>query len=244
MKTTLSFLATATYACVFLITPAKVHADPVDYFAGFGSFESDGSNTTLQFNQSNSSTSIPGWIVRRIGDFPLSSTPIWLNDDQAQDGEHYLLLKAAGGSSPSRSSARFDFSLSPVALTPGELYELSFWAAGADNSYFDYNLLSVMLLSGTRMDVDNPFTPFLIPAANQTDVLDWMPYTLVFMSTSPNESITIGPPMGSWSNVYLDNFSLRQIPEPGSVVLLGAAAGLLGLRRRRSSQLCAGRRTP
>ena len=233
MKPAQSPLTAVLCAFALLVSPKTVHADPVDYFAGFGSFETDGSNTTLQFNQSNSSTSIPGWIVRRIGDFPVSSTPIWHNDDQALDGEHYLLLKSVGGSSPSRSSAQFDFSLSPVALTPGESYELSFWAAGGDNSYFEYNFISVMLLNGTRIDVVDPFTPFLIPAANQTDVLDWMPYTLVFMSTSPNEAITVGPPIGSWSNVYLDNFVLRHIPEPGSAVLVGAAVAFLGLRRRR-----------
>ena len=128
-----------------------------------------------------------------------------------------------------------------MALTPGELYELTFWAAGGLNVFLPVNLLRVQVSNSTRIDFEDPFQ---IPVVDQVDTLDWQDYSMTFIPVSSEVRLTVGAPIGSWSNVYLDNFSLRQIPEPGSVVLLGAAAGFLGLRRRRSSQLCAGRRTP
>jgi hypothetical protein len=226
-------LSAALSACVVFVSVAETKAQSVDYFNGFGSFESSNPDDVLNFGSANSSTSIPGWVVRRIGDFVPPTIVSWLNDDQAQDGERYLQLRAIGNSSPSRSSARFDFSISPIALTTGELYELTFWAAGGENTLFDFNQLQVMLLNGTRIDVEDPFTPFFIPTATQTDVLDWSPYSLFFTSRSPNEAITVGPPSGSWSNVYVDNFSLRVVPEPGGALLFALSAGLLGLQRMR-----------
>lgn len=233
MKRFLISLPAAFCVCALFASAQRAHADPVDYFNGFGSFETSNPDDVLNFGSANSSTSIPGWVVRRIGDFVPRTIVSWLNDDQAQDGERYLQLRAIGNSSPSTSSARFDFSISPIALTTGELYELTFWAAGGENTLFDFNPLRVMLLNGTRMDVEDPFTPFLIPTATQTDVLDWRPYSLFFTSRAPNEAISVGPPSGSWSNVYIDNFSLRVVPEPGGALLFALSAGLFGLRRMR-----------
>ena len=241
MKTTLSLLATATYACVFLITPAKVHADPVDYFAGFGSFETSNPDAFLNFNGTNISTSIPGWVVFKSG--PPAPFPQWQNNGQAQDGDRHLLLRSVGGSDPRWTLARFDFSISPVALTPGELYELTFWAAGGVATS-GKNHLGVQVSNSTRIDFEDPF---VLPVATQVDTLDWRQYSMTFIPEGQDVLLTIRAReinAGGTSSMYLDNFDLRHIPEPGSMVLLGVAAGVLGLRRRRSSQLCAGRRTP
>lgn len=239
MKTTLSFLATATYACVFLITPAKVHAHPVDYFAGFGSFETSNPDAVLDFNGTNISNSIPGWLVFKSG----SLFPSWPNSDKAQDGNRFLVLRSEGGSSPRWTNATFDFSLSPVALTPGELYELTFWAAGG-LATSGRNHLGVGVSNSTRIDFEDPF---VLPVATQVDTLDWRQYSMTFIPEGTDVILTLGAReinAGGSSSMFVDNFSLRHIPEPGSVVLIGAAAGFLGLRRRRSSQLCAGRRMP
>ncbi len=242
MKTTLSFLATATYACVFLITPAKGHADPVDYFAGFGSFETSNPDDVLDFNGTNSSFSIPGWVVFKSGS-RFTPFPEWQNNGQAQDGSRHLFLPARGGSDPGSTGAFFDFSISPVALTPGELYELTFWAAGGLASS-GINHLGVQVTNSTRIDFEDPF---VLPIATQVDTLDWYQYSMTFIPDGYDVILTVRAReinAGGSSSMYLDNFSLRHIPEPGSVVLLGAAAGLLGLRRRRSPQLRAGRRMP
>ena len=244
MKRFLLSLPAALSVCAVFASAQTAHADPVDYFAGFGSFETSNPDAVLDFNGTNSSFSVPGWELRRFGDFPGPSTPSWPNNsERAQDGDRYLILRSQGGSTPSNSSARFDFSLSPVALTPGELYELTFWAAGG---------LASSGLNRLQVDVSNASfnsfqDPYVLPVATQIDPLQWQEYSLTFTPNFPGVQLfftALEVNAGGSSSMYLDNFSLRQIPEPGSVVLLGAAAGLLGLRRRRSSQLCAGRRTP
>ena len=228
MKTTLSFLATATCACVFIITPAKVHAHPVDYFAGFGSFETSNPDAVLDFNGTNTSFSIPGWVVSKSG----SLFPSWPNSDKAQDGNRFLVLRSEGGSSPRWTNATFDFSLSPVALTPGELYELTFWAAGG-LATSGRNHLGVGVSNSTRIDFEDPF---VLPVATQVDTLDWRQYSMTFIPEGTDVMLTLGAReinAGGSSSMFVDNFSLRVVPEPGSAQLLAAAAGAVGLRRRR-----------
>ncbi len=240
MKKLHSSLLCALCAFAFLVSPKTVHADPVDYFAGFGSFETSDPDASLDFNGTNVSNSIPGWRVFISGS-RFTPFPEWQNNGQAQDAERHLLLRARGGSDPGSTGASFDFSISPVALTPGELYELTFWAAGGLNTMFPVNFLGVGVTNSTRIDFDDPYQ---IPVAQQIDTLDWQKYSMTFIPASSDVRLVLGSPIGSWSSVYLDNFSLRLIPEPGSMLLLGTAAGFLGLRRRRPSRERAPREMP
>lgn len=223
-------------ALAMLVSAGSAQAQPVDYFNGFGSFETFDSNAALQFNASNQSTSIPGWIIERVGDFPVSVTPVWENDDLAQNGDRYLLLRSRGGSSPAFSTAKLNFSISPFPLTSGELYELTFWAAGGlANS--GVNLLQVRLSNSTRIDFEDPI---VLPSATQVDTLDWQEFTMTFIPNFPEVQLNLmALNSNGGSNVYLDNFSLRPVPEPGGALLLAAAAGAVGLRRRRASRECA-----
>ncbi len=239
MKRFLSSLPVALGVCAVFASTQTAHADPVDYFAGFGSFETSNPDDVLDFNGTNISNSIPGWRIFKSG----SLFPSWPNNDKAQDGNRFLGLRSEGGSSPRWTNATFDFSLSPVALTPGELYELTFWAAGG-LATSGRNHLGVGVSNSTRIDFEDPF---VLPVATQVDTLDWRQYSMTFIPEGTDVILTLGAReinAGGSSSMFVDNFSLRHIPEPGSVVLIGAAAGFLGLRRRRSSQLCAGRRMP
>jgi hypothetical protein len=227
----LSF-SVALSACVVFLSAAETKAQPVDYFAGFGSFETSNPEDVLNFGGTNVSSSILGWVVRRIGDFPVSVSPVWLNDDHAQDGERHLLLRSRGGSSPASFSAEFDFTISPMALTPGELYELTFWAAGGLASS-GQNLLQVRLSNSTRIDFEDPF---VLPVATEVDTLDWHEYTMTFIPNFPEVQLNLMAReinAGGTSSMYLDNFSLRVVPEPGGALLFALSAGLFGLRRMR-----------
>jgi hypothetical protein len=242
MKRSFDSFATALRTCAVLLSTAITQAQPVDYFAGFGSFETSNPDAVLDFNGTNSSFSIPGWVVSKGGS-RFTPFPEWQNNGQAQDGSRHLFLSARGGSDPGPTGAFFDFSISPVALTPGELYELTFWAAGG---------LATSGLNRLQVDASNATfssfqDPYVLPVATQIDSLQWQEYSLTFTPNFPEVQLfftALEVNAGGSSSLYLDNFSLRHIPEPGSVVLLGAAAGFLGLRRRRSPQLRAGRRMP
>ncbi len=228
-------------ALAMLVSAGTAQAQPVNYFNGFGSFETNNPNDALDFGGTNRSTSIPGWLVFKSG--YLSPVPEWQNNGLAEDGDRHLHLKSIGGSNPRWTTATFDFNLSPVALTPGELYELTFWAAGG-LATSGRNYLGVQVSNSTRIDYEDPF---VLPVATQVDTLDWRQYSMTFIPEGTDVILTLGAleiNAGGSSSMFVDNFSLRHIPEPGSVVLIGAAAGFLGLRRRRSSQLCAGRRMP
>lgn len=230
MKPPASWLTVFFVAFAVLSPLSSIYAQTVDYFGGFGSFETSNPSDVLVFNGTNRSTSIPGWEVFRGGSFP--PVPEWLNNGQAQDGERHILLKSNGGSSSAFTTAKFDFSISPLAFTPGELYELTFWAAGG-LATSGLNLLRVGFINSTRIDFEDPF---VLPVATQIDTLDWQPYSLTFIPNGTADTLFVTASQnngGGSSSIYLDQFSVRPVPEPGSVFLMGVAAGLWGMRRRR-----------
>ena len=214
------------WSALGVMTVAVTQAQ-VDYFGGFGSFESDSDSTALIFNGGTTAHDIPGWTMISTG-----ALPAWLENGQAQEQDRHILLRARGGADAGDSGARFNFAISPVAFTVGELYELSFWAAGGLAASGN-NRLGVFLNGGSFTDFTAPLN---LPVATQIDVLDWQPYTLTFTATDPTPQLRLRAEYiaaGGNSSMYLDNFSVRHIPEPGSLLLLGVASTWL-LRRRRN----------
>jgi hypothetical protein len=85
---------------VMLLAPTGVSGQgSVDYFAGFGSFETGTTSPPLSFAGSfSSSTQIDGWRMSFSG-----ALPAWLENGQAQDGDRHILLRSRGGSGPGSS---------------------------------------------------------------------------------------------------------------------------------------------
>ena len=210
----------------------------VDYFAGLGSFEVGEFRPLFANTSERASTVIPGWRVRRID----SGSAGWLEGSAAQDGSRYLGLGARSGSFNGDSAIQFDFSLSPIPFTVGELYELSFWAAGgvATSGFNRIAVLGSVGLPGNGRVFDLPvYTEEEFAALNGQ--LEWQEFRVI--GTAFNEDFnnfegwtqlvnlrsTGG---GGSSSVYFDNFSLRLVPEPSGLLLVGVAAGF-GLMRRR-----------
>ena len=208
----------------------------VDYFAGLGSFEVGEFRPLFANTSERASTVIPGWRVRRID----SGSAGWLEGSAAQDGSRYLGLGARSGSFNGDSAIQFDFSLSPIPFTVGELYELSFWAAGGVATS-GFNRIGV--LGGVGQDFELPvYTQEEFDALGGQ--LEWQEITQVFtVFANPSGGPEVWTQLvnlrsaggGGSSSVYLDNFSLRLVPEPTGLLLVGVAAGFGLMRRKRKN---------
>ncbi len=220
---------------VMLLAPTGVSGQgSVDYFAGFGSFEGGAFVSPLipAFTNTGSSTAVPGWTMTASG-----SKPSWLENGQAQDEDRHISLRSSGGSIPGSSSATFDFAISPTPFTAGELYELVFWAAGGVATSSRSSLF-VNLNSGGGMNgggiIDLPrYTEAEFDSFTE---LPWEEYRFTFTAGEFTPSLFLASDAanaGGTASVYVDNFSIRPVPEPSGVLLVGVAAGVGLMRRRR-----------
>jgi hypothetical protein len=202
--------------------------DYSNFFSNNGSFEFGTSSPPLLFPDENSSLStITGWRVSALGEFPM-----WLEDLNAQNGSRYLRLNASGGSTAgsSRASIRgYDFSHTPFTI--GDMYELSFWAAGSANG--DNNLR--VTLTTTSLQIQEEFNVHTFTDINTG--LNWNRYTVPFTATDYTMILGFLATDSSHpeqnGSVYLDNVSIIAVPEPTGAVLMLAAGLTLGIRRRR-----------
>ena len=222
--------------CMGLLAPSRASARAsVDYFAGFGSFETGATSPPLSFAGSfSSSTQIDGWRMSAQ-----RSLPAWLENGQALDGERHILLRSRGGSGPGTSSATFDFAISPMPFTVGELYELVFWAAGGVATS-SKSALFVELDTGGGVGVGGGGIIDL-PRYTQAEFdsfteLPWEEYRFTFTAGEFTPELILSSQAanaGGTASVYVDNFSIRPVPEPSGVLLFGVAAGVGLMRRRR-----------
>lgn len=223
--------------CILLLEPPPSSAQGSgDYFAGFGSFEGGTFVSPLipAFTSTGSSTAVPGWTMTASG-----SKPSWLENGQAQDGDRQILLRSSGGSGPGSSSATFDFAISPTPFTAGELYELIFWAAGgvATSSkcalYVELDAGGGIGLGGGGI-ID-------LPRYSQAEFdsfteLPWEEYRFTFTAGEFTPNLFLASQAanaGGTASVYVDNFSIRPVPEPSGLLLLGVAAGMGWIQRKR-----------
>jgi hypothetical protein len=203
----------------------------VDYFAGLGSFEVGEFRPLFGSPPANRSTVMPGWQVWRTN----AGFGIWREGPEAHEGDRFLELRARSGSFNGDSGIEFDFSLSPIPFTVGELYELSFWAAGGVATS-GFNRIAVF---GTLFELP-VYTEEEFAALNGQ--MEWQEFRVI--GTAFNEDFNNfegwtslvnlrSAGGGGSSSVYLDNFSLRLVPEPSGMLLVGVAAGFGLMRRRR-----------
>jgi hypothetical protein len=212
------------------LLPDLAHSqDFSDFFSNNGSFEFGSSPPPLSFPSSNSSVNtITGWTVYAGG-----ITPRWLENSAAQDGNRYIELRSNGGSSSGDSGVSIEGGM--ISHTPfniGDLYELSFWAAGGASPN---NLLQLDLSGGVREYFDIPdYTSAEFAALPG---LEWNRYAYTFRAPFNSISLIVSSPDSTnpayRSTVYLDNFSIVAVPEPSGVLLVLTAGLVLGTRRRR-----------
>ena len=125
--------------------------------------------------------------------------------------------------------------ISHTPFTVGEMYELSFWAAGGANPD---NFIRVSLSGGLLFEFDMP--TYTQAEFNALPGLEWSRYVVPFVATDTTMTLgmfaTDSAKDGFAGTVYLDNFSITQVPEPGSALLVVMGGGLIfGVRRKRAS---------
>lgn len=227
VKNTLKIWVLATISFNLMLKSAQTQ-DYSDFFSYNGSFEFGSSPPPLAFPSSNSSVNtITGWRMSAQG-----IQPRWLEDANAQDGSRYIRLRSTGGAGAGESEAIVDGSLiSHTPFTIGDAYELAFWAAGGPAA--NNNLLVGLGVYPFNIEIPD-YTQAEFDALTS---LEWTRYTVPFTATDPTMYFAMVSPAstqgGYQSIVYLDNFSIVAVPEPGSVLMVLTAGLALGIRRRR-----------
>lgn len=230
-------LAGQALACFLVIIPcqltAQVHAD---FFLNNGSFEQGDFTPNLfqsaEGGEAYRSTAIPGWVALRA---PMA--PVWHENEHAQDGSRYVSLSSAETRTGSILHISANDLNNPLSLTRqewdlGEWYELSFWAAGGEGERHvlwvempNTNLRTAISIPGTET------LPELSPAG-----LNWERQSFLFRPHRQEVSLILSTHSTAFTpnnmEVYLDNFAITKVPEPGSAVLLLLGLSILSRRKR------------
>lgn len=205
-----------------------------DFFLNNGSFE-QGPYTPDLFqcadgNCDYRSTAIPGWVALRS-----SSSPVWYENDYAQDGSRYVSLSADAYRHGSILHIRANELNNPLSLTRsdwdlGEWYELSFWAAGGQGKSHALwiemaSIYTIISIPGT----DSPLE--LDPSA-----MNWQRQSVLFQPYNQKVNLILSTHTTAFSpdnkKIYLDNFAITKVPEPGSALLLILGFGIFTRRKR------------
>jgi len=175
-------------------------------------------------------TAITGWTVVGVDSTVVNRFTQNGITFQAQEGNQWIDL--AGVTSNSRTSGVTQ----DVATSVGQLYALRFYVGSAtDNLFFFPGTVDLSINGGARMGFTNPTAP--------SDRLDWRAFTVEFTATSATTNLTFfngsAPDnfLGALDNVSLRAVPAATIPEPTSLVLLGAGliAGGISSRRRKNA---------
>jgi hypothetical protein len=233
LKSKIIALALALSGISSGLLPDLAHSqDFSDFFSNNGSFEFGSSPPPLLFSGSNTSSVVTGWLLFGSN----GQYPRWNDDEDAQNGNRYISLRSNGGAGAGSSSATIDgYQISHTPFDIGQLYELSFWAAGgpAQNNFIRAAIGTGTSLLQTDIDVTD-YTSAEFGALNG---LEWNRYTIPFTATDSTIYMSVASPQstagGYQSVVYLDNFSIVAVPEPSGVLLVLTAGLVLGTRRRR-----------
>jgi hypothetical protein len=134
----------------------------------------------------------------------------------------FLQSAISDGVDPSHST------LTLGALTPGNIYEVQFWAnESASFTNTLSNNTETILTAGNAATLD-------LNASNTTGGLgQWVTGSFTADGMTQAIDITGGNPAGA--SPILNGFQVRTVPEPTSIGLFGLAATLLTSRRRRIS---------
>lgn len=129
--------------------------------------------------------------------------------------------------------------LSLNGFTPGETYELNFWATIVTNSFAGWvgnnESLAVDIVGA---DISTFVSTPLFDPVDADGMNPWTPFTVSFEAVSPTVEFNFGAtpigldPGGTATRFGIDGLNARLVPTPSSGALL-AVSGIFATRRRR-----------
>lgn len=118
-----------------------------------------------------------------------------------------------------------------VTTTPGSVYDLSFWLGHQYSSAPGYTLGP----SSMAVYIDGTLVGTYDNSLNTFEDVTWTPFSYKFTAASPSTVVAFLNNTSAGNNYAgLDNVSLTSVPEPSSLILLGAGMTLLASRMTRS----------
>lgn len=124
-----------------------------------------------------------------------------------------------------------------TGLSPNSVVQISFYYAGAQQYGFDG-----VTTEGWRVSLGNETHDTVILTNDSHGFTGWRQATLSFVVTSAAETLSflaLGTPSGAPPFTLLDGVSITQVPEPGSLGLVGAVLGAIGVMTRRRKRMAA-----
>ncbi len=200
-----------------------------------GGFENTPVTITTQFLNAN----VANWSNSNIGEALV--TPNWYTN-----GYLFPNVGVAGplpATSPAGGNFVFsdgDFMNSAITqtltgLSPGQVYELTFWQALAEDTEPGITIpgpVTGYWRVGFGTSVQN--SAFMTGDGTTNTISPWAQQTMFFTAQTATQVLSFfsvgtgDPPL-----VFLDGISLAAVPEPDTLALLVAGAGLLFVRARR-----------
>lgn len=120
-----------------------------------------------------------------------------------------------------------------VGTTPGAAYDLSFWLGHQYSFAPGYTLGP----SSTALYIDGALVGIYNNSANTIEDVTWMPFSYKFTASSSSTVVAFLNNSAAGNNyVGLDNVSMSAVPEPSSLLLLGAGITWLAARVTRPRQ--------
>ena len=237
-KTFQAALAAAAVAVILLAAPA--HAGPVIINGGFESLSPSVTGST-EFGARYAGQVVTGWTT---AGYNYVFTPGTADTSGAVNeyNQHLKLWGPGDGSSNSLTAsspaggnflgADGPYFPGPIqqtvtGLDVGSVATISFYWAGAQQYGYDGATTEAWKVS---LGNETHMTPVLASASH--GFTGWQQQTLSFVVTSATEVLSflaIGTPAGVPPFALLDSVTISEVPEPGSLVLLGTGLALAGL---------------
>lgn len=245
--------AVALLALSLALATSRAQAQSTDLNGGFetGTFSADtnwaggpavtlgaaGASTTVVYPVLPTDPWLGGWAPSNL------KGAYWVDSTAAYEGSKYVYVGGKDACLNVLYGNSFGFPTYYQALTPGQNYNLSFWAAGAQDTSGGVTATSQALrIELTQQNTSGGWLPTtttnyaLDPNAawvdNAQTVIPWTHYSYTFTAAGTSGNLTISTDLNAQSAWVLDGIQLDAVPEPSGAILV-AAGGVAFLARRR-----------